>query len=115
MGMSSSPIAHGSGGLASLIVVERFEHGAADVLVDDGGVDVGDLGALGETIDDERVQRVGVFDADVQQEVLLYDALDRLASDGTLGSGGTIDIAVVVSLIVFALVLGAATLRRQTT
>jgi ABC-2 type transport system permease protein len=43
-----------------------------------------------------------------------YDALDRLASDGTLGSRGTIDIAVVASLTLLALVLGAATLRRQT-
>jgi ABC-2 type transport system permease protein len=43
-----------------------------------------------------------------------YDALDRLASDGTLGSGGTIDIAVVASLTLLALVLGAATLRRRT-
>jgi hypothetical protein len=42
--------------------VEPFEHGAADVLVDDGGVDVGDLGGLGEAVDDKRVQRVGVFD-----------------------------------------------------
>jgi ABC-2 type transport system permease protein len=43
-----------------------------------------------------------------------YDALDSLASDGTLGSRGTIDIAVVVSITLLALVLGAATLRRQT-
>ena len=42
-------------GSSSLSVGERFEHGAADVLVDDGGVDVGDLGAFGETVDDERV------------------------------------------------------------
>jgi hypothetical protein len=43
-----------------------------------------------------------------------YDALDRLASDGTLGSGGTIDIAVVLGLTLLSLLLGAATLRRQT-
>jgi hypothetical protein len=45
----------GEGGSLSLAVVERFERGAADVLVDDRGVDVGDLGALGETVDHERV------------------------------------------------------------
>jgi hypothetical protein len=51
------------------------------VLVDDGGVDVGDLGALGETVDDERVQRVGVLDANVQQEVLLAgDDEDAISS-----------------------------------
>jgi ABC-2 type transport system permease protein len=43
-----------------------------------------------------------------------YDALDRLASDGALGSGGRIDVAVVLSLILLALVLGAATLQRRT-
>jgi hypothetical protein len=31
-----------------LAVLERFEHRSAEVLVDDRGVDVGDLGAFGE-------------------------------------------------------------------
>ena len=52
--------------------------------------------------------------ADALPATYAYDALDRLASDGTLGTGGTIDIAVVASLTLLALVLGAATLRRRT-
>jgi ABC-2 type transport system permease protein len=44
-----------------------------------------------------------------------YDALDRLADDGALGGGGTLDVAVVLSLTTLALVLAAATLRRTTT
>jgi ABC-2 type transport system permease protein len=43
-----------------------------------------------------------------------YDALDRLADDGALGSRGTADVAVVLSLTALALVLAAATLRRRT-
>lgn len=43
-----------------------------------------------------------------------YDALDRLAADGTLGSRGTADVAVVLGLTALALVLAAATLRRET-
>jgi ABC-2 type transport system permease protein len=52
--------------------------------------------------------------ADALPATYAYDALDRLASDGALGSRGTLDLAVVVSLTVLALVLGAATLRRRT-
>src|SRR5215213_5073087 len=66
----------------SLTGVERFEHGAADVLVDDRGVDVGDLGAVG----DKRVQRVSVFDANVKQEVLLAgddEDADQLGQAGS--------------------------------
>jgi len=43
-----------------------------------------------------------------------YDALDRLANEGGLGSRGTLDVAVVLTLTVVALLLGAATLRRTT-
>ncbi len=43
-----------------------------------------------------------------------YDALDRLANDGELGSRGTVDVAIVLGLTILALVLGAATLRRTT-
>jgi ABC-2 type transport system permease protein len=43
-----------------------------------------------------------------------YDALDRLAKDGGLGSRGISDVAVVLTLTVLGLVLGAATLRRAT-
>ena len=39
------------------------------MLVDHGGVDVGYLRAFGEAVDDEGVQRVGVRDAHVQEEV----------------------------------------------
>jgi hypothetical protein len=34
-------------------------------LVDDGGADVGDFGALGEPVDDEGVEGIGVGDGDV--------------------------------------------------
>ena len=43
-----------------------------------------------------------------------YDALDTLADAGTLTSRGTLDLAVVLTLTLLALVLGAATLRRTT-
>src|SRR4051794_18064078 len=45
-------------------------HRAADVLVDDRGAHVRHLAALGEPVDDEGVQRVGVGHGDVQQEVV---------------------------------------------
>ena len=47
----------------------RLEHRPADVLVDDRRVHVGDLGAFGEAVDHERVERVGVGDRDVEEEV----------------------------------------------
>jgi ABC-2 type transport system permease protein len=43
-----------------------------------------------------------------------FDALDRLANSGALGTTGTIDLIVVLTLIGLALALGAATLRRRT-
>jgi ABC-2 type transport system permease protein len=43
-----------------------------------------------------------------------YDALDRVASDGSLGAAGWADVAVVVAVTVLSLVLGALTLRRRT-
>jgi len=43
-----------------------------------------------------------------------YDALARVARDGTLGGRGAIDVAVVIGAVVLALALGAATLRRRT-
>jgi ABC-2 type transport system permease protein len=43
-----------------------------------------------------------------------FDALDRLASRGALGTTGTIDLVVVIALIAVALGLSAATLRRRT-
>src|SRR5215218_8233923 len=51
------------------LAVQRLQHGPPDVLVDDRGVDVGDLRALGQPVDDERVQRIGVRDRHVQEEV----------------------------------------------
>jgi ABC-2 type transport system permease protein len=43
-----------------------------------------------------------------------YDALDRVASDGSLGSRGTVDVLVTCGVILLSLALGAATLRRRT-
>jgi ABC-2 type transport system permease protein len=43
-----------------------------------------------------------------------YDALERVTSDGSLGAGGWVDVAVTVGAILLALVLAAATLRRRT-
>jgi ABC transporter DrrB family efflux protein len=43
-----------------------------------------------------------------------YDALDRITSDGSLGGRGTADVLVICGVILLALALGAATLRRRT-
>ena len=43
-----------------------------------------------------------------------YDALETLASDGALGDGGMLDLAVVLGVTTVALVLAASTLRRRT-
>jgi ABC-2 type transport system permease protein len=43
-----------------------------------------------------------------------FDALDRVASDGSLGTDGRIDVVVVIGATLLALALGAATLRRRT-
>jgi ABC-2 type transport system permease protein len=43
-----------------------------------------------------------------------YDALDRVTSDGSLGARGTVDVLVTCGVILLALALGAATLRRRT-
>jgi ABC-2 type transport system permease protein len=43
-----------------------------------------------------------------------YDALDRVTNDGSLGAGGTVDVLVTCGVILLALALGAATLRRRT-
>jgi ABC-2 type transport system permease protein len=43
-----------------------------------------------------------------------FDALNRVASDGSLGSTGAIDLAVTLAAALGALVLGALTLRRRT-
>ena len=51
--------------------------------------------------------------ADVLPATYAYDALDQLANDGALGTRGTVDVTVVLSLTALALVLGAATLRRR--
>lgn len=39
------------------------------MLIHDRRVDIGDLGPLGEAVDDKRVQRISVRHADVQEEV----------------------------------------------
>jgi ABC-2 type transport system permease protein len=43
-----------------------------------------------------------------------YDALDRVTSEGSLGGRGTADVLVTCGVILLALALGAATLRRRT-
>jgi ABC-2 type transport system permease protein len=43
-----------------------------------------------------------------------YDALDRITSDGSFGGRGTVDVLVTCGVILLALALGAATLRRRT-
>lgn len=43
-----------------------------------------------------------------------YDALERVATDGELGTGGWVDVLVVVAFSVLSLALGALTLRRRT-
>jgi ABC-2 type transport system permease protein len=43
-----------------------------------------------------------------------YDALDRVTSDGSLGGRGATDVLVTCGVILLALALGAATLRRRT-
>ena len=43
-----------------------------------------------------------------------YDALDRVTNDGSLGGRGTADVLVTCGVILLALALGAATLRRRT-
>jgi ABC-2 type transport system permease protein len=43
-----------------------------------------------------------------------YDALERLADDGTLGVGGALDVAIVLGLTLLSLAVAAATLQRTT-
>jgi ABC-2 type transport system permease protein len=43
-----------------------------------------------------------------------YDALDRVTSGGSLGTRGIVDVLVTCGVILLALALGAATLRRRT-
>jgi ABC-2 type transport system permease protein len=43
-----------------------------------------------------------------------FDALDRVTTDGSLGSKGAVDVAVTLGVIVLALAMGALTLRRRT-
>lgn len=43
-----------------------------------------------------------------------FDALDRVASEGSLGEGGRLDALVILAATILSLALGAATLRRRT-
>ena len=52
--------------------------------------------------------------SDVLPLTYAYDSLHRIAVDGSLGSRGAADCAVILAATVLALVLGAATLRRRT-
>jgi ABC-2 type transport system permease protein len=63
-----------------------------------------------------RDQMAGVLEA-VSYALPLtyaYDALDRVTSDGSLGARGAADVLVTCGVILLALALGAATLRRRT-
>jgi hypothetical protein len=42
------------------------------------------------------------------------DALDRVRTDGSLGDRGAVDVLMISTVILLALALGAATLRRRT-
>jgi hypothetical protein len=46
------------------------DHEVTEVFVNDGCVDVGDLGALGQPVDDDCVERVGVGDGYVEEKVV---------------------------------------------
>ncbi len=63
-----------------------------------------------------REQMAGWLQAasDVLPMTYAFDALRRVAEDGSLGSRGAIDVAVIVGATLLAMALGAATLRRQT-
>jgi ABC-2 type transport system permease protein len=52
--------------------------------------------------------------ADALPLTYAFDALDRITTDGSLGSRGVLDVAVIAGATVLALGLGAATLRRRT-
>jgi ABC-2 type transport system ATP-binding protein len=52
--------------------------------------------------------------SDVLPLTYAYDSLHRIAADGSLGSRGTADVAVILGATILALGLGAATLRRRT-
>ena len=43
-----------------------------------------------------------------------FDALDRVANEGSLGTAGALDVVVICAVTVLSLALGAATLRRRT-
>lgn len=53
-----------------LLSLQGLEDGTPDVLVDNGRLDIGDLGSLGQPVDHERIERVGVPHSDVQEEVV---------------------------------------------
>jgi ABC-2 type transport system permease protein len=52
--------------------------------------------------------------ADALPLTYAYDALQRVAVSGALGDRGALDVTVILGVTALALVLGAATLRRQT-
>jgi ABC-2 type transport system permease protein len=52
--------------------------------------------------------------SDVLPLTYAYDSLHRIAVDGSLGSSGRADVAVILAATALALALGAATLRRRT-
>jgi len=63
-----------------------------------------------------RDEMAGFLEASSNALPLTYafDALDRVSSDGSLGSSGSMDVAVIAGVILLALAMGALTLRRRT-
>jgi ABC-2 type transport system permease protein len=63
-----------------------------------------------------RDQMAPVLEAasDVLPLSYAYDAIDRIATDGALGSGGAVDVTVIAGVTLLALLLGSLTLRRRT-
>jgi ABC-2 type transport system permease protein len=52
--------------------------------------------------------------ADALPLTYAFDALERVATDGSLGARGVLDVAVIVAVTLLALLLGSLTLRRRT-
>jgi ABC-2 type transport system permease protein len=63
-----------------------------------------------------RDQMAPVLEAasDVLPLSYAYDAIDRIATEGALGSGGAVDVTVIAGVTLLALLLGSLTLRRRT-
>jgi ABC-2 type transport system permease protein len=63
-----------------------------------------------------RDQMIGILQivSDTMPLTYAYEALDSVATEGSLGSRGTLDVAVIAGATLLLLALGALTLRRRT-